>query len=381
MKRVEFMTELAVLLQDISAEERMSAMRYYNEFFDDAGIKDEDEVTVKIGSPKELAEEIKAGLKDGAEGETNAFALADVADSKEEESLDSSAALEAEKKKKKKTRMIVIGVIVAVLALLLLAAGICGRALRFLVFEYGNRAQVEEEFSTTPGADTGANAGTDAGADTGTNAGADFYVGVEELDIEVHGIKLCIVESDEEGIRVENRLTGQNHKLTVIQKGEELEVTVRGGKKWEMGDNVDGELIVHLPKKEYREIHISHGAGILEAQGISCIDLEVDLGAGTGELKAFQTKELDISCGAGMIVADGDFETEGKIECGAGEVTLQLAGQETAYDYEVECGMGDLSIGNTSFSGVGTEKKIHNGNGRCLEIECGLGKVQVSFAK
>ena len=37
MNRIEFMTELASLLQDIPVEERKDAMQYYNDYFDDAG--------------------------------------------------------------------------------------------------------------------------------------------------------------------------------------------------------------------------------------------------------------------------------------------------------------------------------------------------------
>ena len=37
MNRVEFMTELASLLQDVPVEERREAMRYYNDYFDEAG--------------------------------------------------------------------------------------------------------------------------------------------------------------------------------------------------------------------------------------------------------------------------------------------------------------------------------------------------------
>lgn len=36
MNRIEFMTELASLLQDIPVEERKDAMQYYNDYFDDA---------------------------------------------------------------------------------------------------------------------------------------------------------------------------------------------------------------------------------------------------------------------------------------------------------------------------------------------------------
>ena len=34
MNRIQFMTELAALLQDISVEERVEAMKYYNDYFD-----------------------------------------------------------------------------------------------------------------------------------------------------------------------------------------------------------------------------------------------------------------------------------------------------------------------------------------------------------
>ena len=44
MNRIEFMTELASLLQDIPAEERRDAMQYYNDYFDDAGEDQEQQV-------------------------------------------------------------------------------------------------------------------------------------------------------------------------------------------------------------------------------------------------------------------------------------------------------------------------------------------------
>ena len=63
MNRIMFMTELAALLQDISAEERVEAMRYYNNYFDDAGEENEQKVIEELGSPKKVAAEVKAGLR------------------------------------------------------------------------------------------------------------------------------------------------------------------------------------------------------------------------------------------------------------------------------------------------------------------------------
>lgn len=62
MSRIEFMNELRALLQDISAEEREEAMQYYNDYFDDAGVENEQGVIQELGSPKKVAQTIKAGL-------------------------------------------------------------------------------------------------------------------------------------------------------------------------------------------------------------------------------------------------------------------------------------------------------------------------------
>ena len=55
MNRIEFMTELAALLQDVPVEERKEAMQYYNDYFDDAG-EEEKDVVKELGSPAKVAD-------------------------------------------------------------------------------------------------------------------------------------------------------------------------------------------------------------------------------------------------------------------------------------------------------------------------------------
>ena len=62
MNRIEFMTELAALLQDVPEEERRDAMQFYNDYFDDAGVDKEGEVISELESPVKVAEKIKADL-------------------------------------------------------------------------------------------------------------------------------------------------------------------------------------------------------------------------------------------------------------------------------------------------------------------------------
>lgn len=62
MNRIQFMSELAALLQDVSAEEREEALQYYNDYFDDAGEENEESIINELSSPEKVAAIIKAGL-------------------------------------------------------------------------------------------------------------------------------------------------------------------------------------------------------------------------------------------------------------------------------------------------------------------------------
>lgn len=86
MTREEFMTELASMLQDISVEERVEAMQYYNDYFDDAGEEQEEKVAAKLGSPAKVAAEVKAGLERSS-GETSEYRETGYTDTRFEEQV------------------------------------------------------------------------------------------------------------------------------------------------------------------------------------------------------------------------------------------------------------------------------------------------------
>ena len=58
MNRTEFMRQLESLLQNISATEREEALQYYNEYFNDAGPENEQNVIEALGNPMKVAENI-----------------------------------------------------------------------------------------------------------------------------------------------------------------------------------------------------------------------------------------------------------------------------------------------------------------------------------
>ena len=63
MNRDGFMSQLESYLADISAAERDEALQYYSDYFEDAGPENEQSVIQSLGSPREIAENIKAELR------------------------------------------------------------------------------------------------------------------------------------------------------------------------------------------------------------------------------------------------------------------------------------------------------------------------------
>ena len=62
MNRTEYMRQLESLLQIISVTEREEALQYYNEYFNDAGPENEQNVIEALGNPAKVAENIKKDI-------------------------------------------------------------------------------------------------------------------------------------------------------------------------------------------------------------------------------------------------------------------------------------------------------------------------------
>lgn len=58
MNRQEFLRQLESLLYSIPANERADALAYYNDYFDEAGVENEQNVIQELGSPQKVAQSI-----------------------------------------------------------------------------------------------------------------------------------------------------------------------------------------------------------------------------------------------------------------------------------------------------------------------------------
>ena len=89
MNRIDFMRRLELLLSDLPENERREAVQYYNDYFNDAGVQNEEEVLESLGTPEEVAGSIREGLREEAreKGEFSEKGFKQEPDKKENEVL------------------------------------------------------------------------------------------------------------------------------------------------------------------------------------------------------------------------------------------------------------------------------------------------------
>ena len=101
--------------------------------------------------------------------------------------------------------------------------------------------------------------------------------------------------------------------------------------------------------------------------------------AGAISLLELETVELEINGGVGEFTSELIRAEKIDIEGGVGSVEVTVAGRESDYSYDIECGVGSVAVGNSDYSGLGSSKSIENPGNKEIQIECGVGNVEVSF--
>ena len=209
-----------------------------------------------------------------------------------------------------------------------------------------------------------------------------------KLDIELKYDELILEEGDSFCVRVYDD-SGKN--VTVKESSDTLKV--RSTKKLSKTRKVH---ISYPEDVKLQELEIEMGAGTVYLnRDIETEKLSVEMGAGEFESKNPVTaREADLEIGTGsMTFADlSARKTDG--ECGLGELDLTLTGTQEDYNYDLECGVGNLDVGSDSYSGLGREKTISKWVNIKTKgdvampasalphqhLECGMGNISVDFS-
>lgn len=143
-----------------------------------------------------------------------------------------------------------------------------------------------------------------------------------------------------------------------------------------------GAGLVETDGFEGDEINILVGAGELLADRITAGKADFEIGAGyLGIDELTVSGETDVEVSMGQAVIAGTLSGDLDMECDMGEIVMRLTGSEDDHSYNVECGMGNVTVGNYSHGGVATDKSWNTGKSSGFDINCNMGNVTVTFEK
>lgn len=187
------------------------------------------------------------------------------------------------------------------------------------------------------------------------------YRDIDSLKLQAGAAKCQIILWDEEEWKVKG--INMPASFSAKKSGGWLKVscTYSGMKFWE--NRSDTVMEIYVPK----DVVLS----------------EVELESGVGEISIEDgfliCENLELECGVGECDIYADVKREAKIEGGVGAVQLTLVGKEEDYDFDLECGLGSIKIGDDEFEGAGVERRIDNEAERGISVECGIGSVEIVF--
>lgn len=203
---------------------------------------------------------------------------------------------------------------------------------------------------------------------------------VRELDIDLGAREIYLEEYEGDAIQV--LVEADDKKVTVEQKGKELQIGMRTA----MLQNDQNQRIVKvlIPQEyEFDEVDISVGAGecVMENLNAKIIDMETGAGSILGEGR-IQAKESSWDVSAGSIVLQELQSEDTEIDCTAGSFEATFAGAKEEYYLEGDVGAGSFEVGGSSWDTLG--KNISLGDKRAIKkifSDCAAGSITIDFAK
>jgi hypothetical protein len=211
---------------------------------------------------------------------------------------------------------------------------------------------------------------------------------VKKLDIVIRAGNVVFVEGPQ-GSEVKIFCNRDKTCFNLYEEDGELELKEYDG--WERKDGPELLFTVQVPKDyrfsdvDLKSVHSNRlsdreGSGpAMMAQALSADELSIETQAGAIKIDGGNVGNLNVESNAGAVEFSGT--TTGDIEavCRVGAIRLELAGNKEDYNYDIQCSMGAVKIGDEGSAALRGRKQTDNGAGKDMDLECKTGAIQVDF--
>lgn len=199
-----------------------------------------------------------------------------------------------------------------------------------------------------------------------------------DLEISLKYDELLIQEYDGDKIRVN---VANDAKNDVVVKETSGKITITDTRSGNVKKKKQIKVIVPSGK-DFDTVSLGVDMGTIDLEcDLKVQELSVEVGAGEfsgyGNITAAY---CDLQVGAGTIDIDQLDIQKLNADCSVGEIDMVVTGKEKDYNYDLSCGMGEINLEDSEYSGIGIEKNISNeGARKDMVLECGMGEIDVEF--
>ncbi|MBQ9080116.1 MAG: DUF4097 family beta strand repeat protein [Clostridia bacterium] len=210
---------------------------------------------------------------------------------------------------------------------------------------------------------------------------------ITELEIEVGASELIIQAGDALSVQ-------SNHKyLKVEERGERLIITEKSGIR--LNHSSDVQLLITIPAGlVFKNADITAGAGRVSVDRLDTQTLDLELGAGEAVIKKLNVLgkadidggtgkiniesgsicNLDLKMGVGELRLSCALEGKNELDCSVGATRLTLPGTLEEYRFDIEKGLGNISLDGRSVS-----NGLYGSGNINIDIDGGIGSIDIDF--
>lgn len=117
-------------------------------------------------------------------------------------------------------------------------------------------------------------------------------------------------------------------------------------------------------------------SGDVDISNVEADSISIDGTSGSRELDNVKTGVLTVETTSGSVHGRAITVDKINIDATSGSTELSLVGEETDYDYEIDCVSGNVRIGDSKIAG-GYETE--NGHGKIITVDSTSGNVEIDF--
>lgn len=354
MNRQEYLRALDAALSNlVSPQERENILRYYGEYFDEAGAEGEQALIQELGNPFELAKRL---------AEDGGFAPKDVASGQR---MGQGV----------KTALIAVGTVAACLLLLAVL-----KVVPFSVHKSGvviKEDAVVTEVTAMLGTAGEFSSDVTISSVTDSSGYSGEAFSAIKLDIAIGDVELC-AQGDEYRVELEwNR--DKKYEMTAQVRRGVLQVTgAKSASGLNLGDYAAKATIVVPEGAGLTSVELNNGMGNITVRNITAVELEAETGMGNVSVdNCTVSTELQAKTDMGDIDFRGFLARKTSLETDLGNVEADVLNARAKCGYELECDLGEVKVdrrdqGRSAY-------QVGKGGDPELEAVSDLGNVSVRF--